>query len=509
MSKNPNSDAFQPGFDLDSLYASIAKDLKASYFRFFCHFWHSISAEPLTLNWHIKFVCDELQKVGELVIARLPKEYDLIINIPPGSSKSSMCTVLFPAWLWSRDPSLRVISGSYEAGLSLSHASLTRDCVSGDKSEDYRRMFPGIQIRRDTDAKSLYMTIEGGERVATASGKSITGRHAHLILVDDPANPQVVNSDAKLKQVNDWMKKTLPTRKVEKENTPTILVMQRLRENDPTGEMLKEAKTNPEVRIRHICLPATDDFPISCADEVVEFNSQTKTVAEWYAAADGLLDPTRMSRKSLAEMYSKLGSTEYAGQFGQQPFAMEGDLIKRSHFGAYKLYELPTGVNDVYIDTATSEKELTNNDPTGILVYRVYQSKLYLVYFTKGRWTSPELRAKINWIGEKFLSGRRSKIYMENKSNARSTKQELEGGNTLYSIILDNIKGGKKERVKAEEAVLEAQRVLVPDNEPWVEDFINQCCGFDNMDHDEEVDCLTGAIRRGLGTDKRIKLSAR
>lgn len=508
MSKRPNSETSLPlpgPVDLQGLYAAVADDLKASYFRFFCHFWSSISAEPLHLNWHIKFVCDELQRVGELVIARQAKEYDLIINIPPGSSKSSMCTVLFPAWLWARDASLRVISGSYESGLSMAHAGLSKDCI---QSDEYKAMFPDVQIRRDADAKSLYMTTEGGERISTASGKSITGRHAHLILVDDPANPQVVNSDAKLKQVNDWMKKTLPTRKVEKENTPTILVMQRLRENDPTGEALKEAQDNPNIRIRHICLPARNDFPVSCADEIVEFEGETKTVADWYADSGGLLDPVRMSDTALAETSTKLGSTEYAGQFGQQPFALQGNHIKRSHFGTYQLHALPDGVNDVYIDTATSEKELKDNDPTGILIYRVHQSKVYLVYFMKGRWTSPELRAKINWIGEKFLSGRRSKIHMENKSNARSVKQEIEAANTVYSIILDNPIGGKLERVKSEESVLEAKRVLLPDNEPWVEDFLNQVCGFPNMTHDEEVDCLTGAIRRGLRSTG-VKLSAR
>lgn len=508
MSKRPNSETSAPPpgpVDLPGLYAAVAKDLKESYFRFFCHFWSSISAEPLHVNWHIKFVCDELQRVGELVIARQAKKYDLIINIPPGSSKSSMCTVLFPAWLWARDASLRVISGSYESSLSMAHAGLSKDCIQGD---EYRAMFPDVTVRRDADAKSLYMTTDGGERVATATGRSITGRHAHLILVDDPANPQVVNSDAKLKQVNDWMKKTLPTRKVEKENTPTILVMQRLRENDPTGEALKEAQENPGLKIRHICLPATSEFPVSCTDDVVDFCGESKTVAEWYADAGGLLDPVRMSDKALAEAKSKLGSTEYAGQFGQQPFALEGNYIKRTHFGTYQLHNLPDGINDVYIDTATSEQELKDNDPTGILIYRVYQSKVYLVYFMKGRWTSPELRAKINWVGDKFLSGRRSKVYLENKSNARSTKQELEAGNTIYSIILDNPVGGKLERVKAEESVLEARRVLVPDNEPWVEDFINQVCGFPNMTHDEEVDCLTGAIRRGLGKPK-IGLSSR
>lgn len=75
----------------------------------------------------------------------------------------------------------------------------------------------------------------------------------------------------------------------------------------------------------------------------------------------------------------------------------------------------------------------------------------------------------------------------------------LDKGSGL-SVILENIKGKKLERVENELPVFEAGRVYLPIGESWVDDFLLHCLSFPNIAHDEEVDCLTGAIRTGLGT---------
>ena len=67
--------------------------LKASFYEFFKFFWDTINHEELVDNWHIKYLCDELQIVAERVFKREPKLYDLIINIPPSSSKTSIVNI--------------------------------------------------------------------------------------------------------------------------------------------------------------------------------------------------------------------------------------------------------------------------------------------------------------------------------------------------------------------------------------------------------------------------------
>jgi predicted phage terminase large subunit-like protein len=135
-------------------------------------------------------------------------------------------------------------------------------------------------------------------------------------------------------------------------------------------------------------------------------------------------------------------------------------------------------------------------------------NKLYLVFYIEGRWKSPELKRKIEWIAEKFLQGPRSKIYIENKANARATKDDLEERTDL-NIILENIKGDKMERVENAQSILESRRVCVPESDSWTDLFLQKCLGFPLMDHDEPVDCLTGAIRTILNNKTGVLQFAR
>src|SRR4051812_4108312 len=98
--------------------------LKKSFYEFFKFFWPTIVAEDLVLNWHIQYLCQELQLVAERVFTGQPKLYDLVINISPGSSKSTIISQVFPAWCWTRMPSLRYIGGSYSYDLAM------RDSIS-------------------------------------------------------------------------------------------------------------------------------------------------------------------------------------------------------------------------------------------------------------------------------------------------------------------------------------------------------------------------------------------
>ena len=79
---------------------------KARFFEFVKSFWEVIIPEEPVYNWHIEYLCDELQKLANYIVNRLPKPYDLIINIPPGTSKSTIVTIMFPAWLWTIDPTI-------------------------------------------------------------------------------------------------------------------------------------------------------------------------------------------------------------------------------------------------------------------------------------------------------------------------------------------------------------------------------------------------------------------
>src|SRR5690606_41828287 len=115
--------------------------------------------------------------------------------------------------------------------------------------------------------------------------------------------------DVERESANNFVTSTLSSRKIDKLVTPTILVMQRLHEEDPTGVMISKKGT----KIKHICLPA-------------EIKEGTKVLPEEAKEdyVDGLLDPLRLSREVLEEAQVDLGSYGYAGQYDQNPAPSEG-----------------------------------------------------------------------------------------------------------------------------------------------------------------------------------------
>ena len=175
-------------------------------------------------------------------------------------------------------------------------------------------MFPEVALRRDKSGKENYENTKKGARYTTSTGGTITGKHAHVIINDDPLNPAQAYS-ATMRETANEHTKTLSSRKVNKKNTPTITIMQRLHEKDVTGYLLEKKGAN----IRHICLPAED-----CKDvKPVELRDYYK---------EGLLDSARLNREVLDEAKVDLGSRGYSGQYGQNPVADGGNIIKNEWF---------------------------------------------------------------------------------------------------------------------------------------------------------------------------------
>jgi predicted phage terminase large subunit-like protein len=289
----------EPSFSEDEILRDLCRE---SLYDFVIEFWDVVVHEEPVWNWHIRAICDELQRIAQQVFDNLPLDADTTINISPGSTKTILTGVMFPAWIWTRMPHAVVISASYALeGIADDASSKSRDVIL---SEKYQRLFPEIKLREDTNAKANFKNTLGGVRYAFGVGGSVTGKHAHFIIVDDPLNPEQAASEAELARANRWMTRTLPSRKVNKKVCPTILIMQRLAENDPTGERIEKEKRG--YRHNHWCLPAelTEDVkPQWCRDYYV----------------DGLMDPVRCDAEVLERVEQEQDEFTLAAQYLQRP----------------------------------------------------------------------------------------------------------------------------------------------------------------------------------------------
>lgn len=205
---------------------------------------------PWLQSDHHQIICNALMRVYRGECKRL------IINVPPRYSKTELAVVNFMAWCLGRHPDAEFIHTSYSATLAVQNASNVRELV---RHEEYQQIFQEVTIRSDSNAKGDWRTDKGGVVYAAGSGGTITGfgagkvrpRFGGAIIIDDPHKPDEANSDVIRKGVLEWFQNTLESRKNSPE-TPIILIMQRLHEDDLSGWLLKGG--NGE-EWEHVCLP--------------------------------------------------------------------------------------------------------------------------------------------------------------------------------------------------------------------------------------------------------------
>ncbi|UOR05857.1 phage terminase large subunit [Hymenobacter aerilatus] len=460
---------------------AILRDLcNRSFYRFFCEFWETIEAAPLIPSPHIKYICNELQVAYEKW-ERGESQDDIIINVPPGSSKSTVISQLYPAWLWVKDSSIFTLCTSYKAKLSTKNISRTKDCLTSKK---FKSVFPNlIQLRDNDNSKTRFKNNnKGGEIEVSSTGGEATGNHYHFIIIDDPLSVKLAASEVARETANDYINTSLASRKKNFDTTVTILVMQRLHEEDPTGVWLSTKEVN------HICLPA-------------ELTDNVKPVAARALYVDGLLDPVRKSNKVLKSTKVSLGSYAYAGQFLQQPAPSEGGLLKKHWFQKatwQQFQELTRGQKVVWeFDADTAYTKNTTNDPSALLASTYVNNTLYIRAVNQKWLELPELLRFIPKFLEDNGQTPDSKLYIEPKASGKSIVQSIRAETLVNVVEAPSPTLDKITRVHGIAAFVESLRVVLIDGS-WNQDFIAQCATFPNAAHDDMVDCLTQRIERIL-----------
>lgn len=461
-----------PELDENALLASICK---ASFADFVREFWSTVCDDPLVWNWHMQFLCDELQEMAERVFRNERKKHDLIINISPGSSKSLIASVMYNAWCWTRKPGLVMISVSYSGELAVDLSRKTRELV---KSELYQRCFGDVKISDDQDAKGHFVNTKKGERISASTGGRLTGQHGHIIVVDDPLNPEEAASDAELMATNRWMSETLPSRKKNKKIAPTILIMQRLHEFDPTGARLEKADKIP---VKHICLPAelTDDVrPRECRKFYV----------------DGLMDVNRLDYEVLAEFEAQ-GDYVYAAQFLQSPVPRGGAMFQPEKITVKR--EAPALVRTVrYWDKAGTQGggAFTAGTKMGICK----EGYFWIIHVRRGQWDSGRREKVIKSIA--YEDGIRTVIWVEQepgsggKESAEGTVRNLSG----FRVRKDKVgksDGDKEARADAFSSQVNNGNVRMVEGE-WNAEFLKELRFFPRSKYKDQVDSAAGAFNK-------------
>ena len=464
-----------------------AEKCRRDFSYFIDYFWPDISSDTLIWNWHISFLAGELMSLANDVANGIPRKHDLLINIPPGTTKSITTSIMFPVWCWINWPWMKFIAASYSGALALEHAETSRELV---RSERFKELFPHLSIKADKDQKSNFRLVynkngisySGGNRLSTSVGGTLTGFHGHILIVDDPLDPNRSVSEVELKNANRWIDQTLSTRKINKTVTPTILIMQRLHQNDPTGHILSKKKLNT----KHISLPG----------EIRDHRDQLKPEHLASNYVDDLLDPNRMNWNVLQDMKADLGQYGYAGQIGQSPIPPAGGMFHVDHFQTVRMSE----ILDVDIKTIVRywDKAGTKDGgayTTGVKMAKLANGKFVVLDVRRGQWASHEREAIIRQTAE--ADGVKTIIYHEQepgsggKDSALATTSNLSG----FSAYADRPTGDKVYRADPYSVQVNNGNVLLVSAE-WNQAFIEEHRFFPFGTYKDQVDASSGAFNK-------------
>jgi predicted phage terminase large subunit-like protein len=477
-------------------------------------------ARPFVASWHIDCVAEHLMAVSAGEIPRL------IVNMPPGSTKSSTIAVMWPAWEWMLKPHLRWIVASYAEQFALRDSRKMRDLIRsrGGKTNGTlfeRRGYQGVlallgqawMISVDQNAKGRYDTTANGMRMATSVAGQATGDHADRIVVDDPLNPKQARSVADRTTVNQWWDETMTSRFIDQDAT-AVIVHQRLHADDLTGHLLER-----DAGWLHLCLPAEYvarhqfTYPAKAT-----LPSGREIAGDPRTKPGELLDPIRLSAKRLAKFRTDLGSYAFAGQFTQQPAPEGGGMFKRDWWrsgpergwqpGFYRYLEHGFDRQVQSWDMAFKDTKTSDFVVGGLLGF--HGADCYLLALVRGRFDFATTLHVVRALTD-FEPAAVAKL-VEDKANGTAVISALR--REIGGLIPIEPEGGKYVRAAANQPRIEAGNVILPaaDTIPcpagytdeggeWhdlvpttVADFIHEHAVFPAGSNDDMVDMLSQAL---------------
>lgn len=234
----------------------------------------------------------------------------LMVSVPPQHGKSTLISQYFPAWWLGNRPKDHVIGGSYAASLATTFGRKARDTLARHgRSEQGGTGVFDTAVNPDVGAKSDWETVDGGGMVTAGVGGGITGRSAHLGIVDDPhKDMQDARSQAVQEATWDWYTSVFVPRI--QEGGVQVLVMTRWSRADLAGMILRNEEEAAKWRIRVFTALAEEDDPLG-------------------RAPGEALMPSRYSRAALLDKQATVGPTVWAAEYMGSPVPEGGALFKR------------------------------------------------------------------------------------------------------------------------------------------------------------------------------------
>ncbi len=391
-----------------------------------------------------------------------------MVLMPPRHGKSELISLRFPCWYLAKHPFDNMVQAGYAESISLTHSRQARDIFI---SPEMGKLFPDIHHRPERAGQEIIIperqaahewgTKQGGSYYAVGIGGGLTGRGFNVGIIDDPVKDEEEAASQTIRdKVWDWYQKVFRTRA--EPGAAIIVVMTRWHQDDLVGRLLRQARKDPNA----------DQW------EVLHFQAIREGQALW---------PERYPIEVLKKIQSSIGSRAFESLYQGNPTIAEGQIIRREWWKYYK--EAPNFIRTIHSwDTAFKDK--SQNDYSVCTVWGEAQNGYYLLGVWRAKVEFPELKRAVI-----ALNGRDkpSVVIVEDKASGQSLIQELQR-ETKIPVLPVRVDSDKVARAYAATPLIEAGKVFLPENAPWLFDYIEELSAFPNAEHDDQVDSTTQAL---------------
>lgn len=463
----------------------------------------------------LEAICAHLEAVHLGHIKRL------LITVPPGCTKSTICSVLFPIWCWGprKEPWKRFINASYGESLSIRDNLRARRVLL---SEAYQLHWP---ISLTQPATAIRFENEAtGWKLATSVGGTLTGHRGDCIILDDPNNPKDVESEVVRRSTNTWFTEVVPTRLNNMETGAIIIIQQRVHMEDVAGTALSRDMIDVHLNLPmeyeprayvNAYVPGTEEIQTFIDDDARSVAEDDVFWRDWRSEPGELLWPERFSWRVVDKLKKELGPNAASSQLQQSPVPRGGSIIKYEWWNPFTEPKFPPlDFILATLDCAYTEDE--RNDPSALTIWGVYKETM------TDKWGNvfmgnPKVVLMEAWdeflpfhelvdrvlitctVDDRPMIFRRfpvDRLVIENKASGISVYQELSRLVTqsgAFGVELYTPRGDKDARLHSVQHIFANGMVYAPLKD-WAEKVKTQVGDFPYAGHDDYVDCTSMAL---------------
>lgn len=434
-------------------------------------------------GWVHKDICARLEKFSLDVAEK--KSPRLMLFMPPRSGKSELASRSFPAWHLGRFPDHEFIATSYASDLALDFSRKVREVI---RTPEYGKLFPECTLNRDTQRVDKWATEANGGYAAVGTGGPITGRGAHILVIDDPVkNREEADSEASRRSIKEWYTSTAYTRLAP--GGGVLIILTRWHDDDLAGWLLSQAEKGEGDEWDVIKYPAI------------------ATEDERYRRKGDALHPARYPLDALLRIKRAVGDRDWSALYQQNPVAEDGDYFTREMFPRYRMVEQPAYDEMSYYtawDLAIGQRE-QNDETFGVTVGVDRNRRLWVVDVRHGRWDSEGI---VNQILDCYAVWKSDVTGIERGHIEMAIGPYLEQAikqRGLQTMFIEKLKPGRRDklaRARPIQALMKRSEVMFRSGCDSTQYLIDQMLRFPSGVHDDGVDAMAwvGQMIQGMVT---------